>query len=338
MNQPQAPKPKKGKSLMFSALESGLDSLNDPAVLAQLPIPVSPPLTPGEAVVLSPSVPSADGELSLDQLDPSADQARTHFDPVELEELAQSIREKGVLQPLLVRPRNGRFQILAGERRWRAAKLAGLERVPVYIREMDDEASDEISLIENLHRADLNRVEKLEKILTLISNRSGQSRRWAISALRQAWALKQGRRPSGPVATDTELETLRSYLTRLGVGLSSLVVSSLPCLAWPSPVYQAVASGKIGVRFAEIIVKRPIPQQDGLLILAGQLDIEAFVQRLAGEGRPPATVAKTEPLSEGLNRRFGGLASVKSRGQRTTITLVANSEEELSRIKKALKL
>jgi ParB family transcriptional regulator, chromosome partitioning protein len=338
MSQSEAPKPKKGKSLMASALANGLDSLNDPAVVVQLTQPVSPPLTPQEVNARTPQVPMADGELGLDLLDPSTDQARTYFDPNELEELAQSIREKGVLQPLLVRPRNGRFQILAGERRWRAATLAGLERVPVYIRELDDAASDEISLIENLHRADLNRIEKLEKILHLIANRYGRTRDWAIAALRQSWAIKQGRRPSQPVATEDELEALRTYLVRLGVGLSSLVVSSLPCLGWPLAVYAAVASGQVGIRFAELIVKQPEDKYESLLGLAEDLDFEAFAAKLAEETHPKASAGLpvARAVVEGLKRRFGVGVKVSSRQGQTSIILTAKDDQELDRLVKAL--
>jgi ParB family transcriptional regulator, chromosome partitioning protein len=340
VSQPQAPKPKKGKSLMASALESGLDSLNDPAVLVQLTPPVSPPLTPEEASPQPIPLPQADRELALELLDPSSDQARTYFDPIELEELAQSIREKGVLQPLLVRPRDGRFQILAGERRWRAAKLAGLERVPVYIREMDDAASEEISLIENLHRADLNRVEKLEKILHLIGNRYDRTRDWAIAALRQAWAIKQGRRPTQPVASESELETLRTYLVRLGIGLSNLVVSSLPCLAWPPMVYRAVASGRVGMRFAELIVKQAEDRHAALLEVAERLDLEAFSLMLMGEtkSKSPAEPSVDLALVDGLKKRFGVGVKVSSRQGQTSITLTAKNDQEWERLLNALKL
>jgi ParB family transcriptional regulator, chromosome partitioning protein len=323
---------------MASALASGLDSLNDPAVMVQLTQPVSPPLTPQGVNAPTPQAPLADGELALDLLDPSTDQARTYFDPIELEELAQSIREKGVLQPLLVRPRNGRYQILAGERRWRAAKFAGLERVPVYIRELDDAASDEISLIENLHRADLNRIEKLEKILHLIANRYGRTRDWAIAALRQSWATKQGRRPSQPVATEDELETLRTYLLRLGVGLSSLVVSSLPCLAWPSAVYAAVASGQVGIRVAELILKQPEDRHESLVLLAADLDFEAFAASLAGETQPKSSVglSVSRAVVDGLKKRFGVGVKVSAKQGQTSIILTAKNDQELQRLLKAL--
>jgi len=87
-------------------------------------------------------------------------QPRQHFDPAALEELAQSIREQGVLQPLLVRPVGNELQLIAGERRWRAAQLAGLTEIPVLVRPLNDERALEVAIIENLQREDLNPLEQ----------------------------------------------------------------------------------------------------------------------------------------------------------------------------------
>lgn len=339
MTIPVQPKLKKGKSLMSSALESGLDSLNDPAVLAQLHQPVRPPLTGSESTPNTAPKPTADSELRLDQLEPNPDQARTHFDLSELEELAESIRQKGVLQPLLVRPLAGeRYQIQAGERRWRAAKLAGLISVPVYIREFDDRTSQEISLVENLHRSDLNRVEKLEKVLQLLALRFEKSRDWAVAVLRQAWAVKQGRRASRPVADPEELLALNAYLVQLGVGLSNLVVSSMPCLAWPPEIYRAVATGWVGIRYAELILKQPDEAYLGLLELARKLDFEAFAASLVGEtskAKKPDLKIDAQTL-KGLKSRFGKSAKVVSRNGQTIVTLTAKNDQEWQALRKAL--
>lgn len=99
--------------------------------------------------------------LRLSEIEPNRDQPRKQFEPQALEELAQSIRAHGILQPLLVRPMtDGRYQLVAGERRYRAARLAGLEQVPVTIREMDDKETAAVALIENLQRQDLNPLEE----------------------------------------------------------------------------------------------------------------------------------------------------------------------------------
>ena len=101
--------------------------------------------------------------IRLSEIEPNLSQPRKEFDEAALSELADSIAAHGVLQPLLVRPtKNGMYQIVAGERRWRAARIAGLSEVPVLIRELSDEETDQMALIENLQREDLNALETAE--------------------------------------------------------------------------------------------------------------------------------------------------------------------------------
>lgn len=103
------------------------------------------------------------GALPLGLIDPCVSQPRRHFDEAALAELADSIRIKGVLQPIMVRPAgSGRYEIVAGERRWRASQMAGLHDIPVVIREMQESDSFEAALIENIQRADLNPIEESE--------------------------------------------------------------------------------------------------------------------------------------------------------------------------------
>mgnify|MGYP002610766230 CR=1 FL=1 len=99
-------------------------------------------------------------ELPVSEIEPNRDQPRKAFDEEQLEELADSIRKYGVLQPLLVQKKGDSYEIIAGERRWRAAKLAGLKKVPVVIREYNPQQTMEIALIENLQREDLNPIEE----------------------------------------------------------------------------------------------------------------------------------------------------------------------------------
>jgi ParB family transcriptional regulator, chromosome partitioning protein len=98
--------------------------------------------------------------VDIDLIEPSPYQPRTHFREEALAELAQSIQVSGIIQPLVLRKIGARFQLLAGERRWRAAQRAGLSRVPAVIREVTDEAALEITLVENIQREDLNPIEE----------------------------------------------------------------------------------------------------------------------------------------------------------------------------------
>lgn len=133
--------------------------------------------------------------LRLSQIEPNRDQPRKIFSEEALNELADSIREHGVLQPLLVRPLpGGSYQLVAGERRWRASRMAGLQEVPVVIREMDEEQAMEIALIENLQREDLNAIEEATGYKQLmerygmtqeqVAKRVGKSRPAIANALR----------------------------------------------------------------------------------------------------------------------------------------------------------
>lgn len=134
-------------------------------------------------------------ELRLSEIEPNKDQPRVHFDEDALQELADSIQTHGLLQPIVVRPMlGGTYQIVAGERRWRACRIAGLTSVPVIVKELDDKQTMELALIENLQRRDLNPVEeangysRLLKEFSLtqdeVADRVGKSRSAVTNALR----------------------------------------------------------------------------------------------------------------------------------------------------------
>ncbi len=110
------------------------------------------------------SAPDASGvrEVEIARIRPNPAQPRIHFDEESIAELAESIAERGVLQPILLRPDGEGFQLVAGERRWRAAQRARLHTIPALIRDIDDSTSAEIALIENIQRQDLNAIEEAE--------------------------------------------------------------------------------------------------------------------------------------------------------------------------------
>ena len=133
-------------------------------------------------------------ELDIDRIDPAEGQPRSFFKESALEELAQSIRHNGIIQPLVVRRSGDRFQIIAGERRWRAAQKAGLHTVPCVVKEVSDENSLELSLIENIQREELNPIEEANAYRKLlekgdltqedVSQRVGKTRSSITNALR----------------------------------------------------------------------------------------------------------------------------------------------------------
>ena len=133
-------------------------------------------------------------EINVSDITPCSFQPRTNFDEDALRSLSDSIKEKGVLQPLLVRRRNGKYEIIAGERRWRAAQMAGLKKVPVVIKDLTDQETLEIALIENLQRENLSAIEEAEGLNRLMQEYSytqdvlgkviGKSRSYIANSLR----------------------------------------------------------------------------------------------------------------------------------------------------------
>lgn len=148
-------------------LGQGLDGLLGPAPSASpsRPAPASPTIG-GKPVIDRPA-----SSAAIEDVHPGQAQPRTRFEEAALEELTQSIRELGVLEPILVRTRAaGGFEIVAGERRWRAAQRAGLREVPIFIKELTEKASFEAALVENIQRADLNPLETAKAYQRLIAD------------------------------------------------------------------------------------------------------------------------------------------------------------------------
>lgn len=189
--------------------------------------------------------------LRLTQIEPNKEQPRKTFDQKALQELAKSIEANGVLQPMLVRPmEDGSYQLVAGERRWRASRMAGLTEVPVIIREMSDEQAMQISLIENLQREDLNPIEEAEGLQLLISRYS----------LTQEEAASRVGRSRPAIANSIRLlglpEEVRE-LTRIG-DISAGHARALLALGNPDEMVAAAAQIKkeeLSVRDVERLVK-----------------------------------------------------------------------------------
>jgi ParB family transcriptional regulator, chromosome partitioning protein len=169
-----------------NALGRGLGALiREPE---QLPASLTPSPEPAAVRSTTPQL------VDIDLIEPSPYQPRTRFREETLAELAQSIQTSGIIQPLVLRPLGSRFQLLAGERRWRAAQRAGLARVPAVVREVTDEAALEITLVENIQREDLNPVEEARAFERLINDfqltqeevatRTGKDRATVANAVR----------------------------------------------------------------------------------------------------------------------------------------------------------
>jgi ParB family chromosome partitioning protein len=179
-----------------NALGRGLGALirePDPQVPTAAPVAGSPS-TGTAAVPARESMSAGPQEIDTDLIQPSPFQPRTRFREEALEELARSIKASGIIQPLVVRPVAGRYQLIAGERRWRAAQRAGLTRVSAIVRQVSDELALEMTLVENIQREDLNAIETARAFERLmeefqltqesVAERTGKDRATVANAVR----------------------------------------------------------------------------------------------------------------------------------------------------------
>jgi ParB family chromosome partitioning protein len=183
-------------------------------------------------------------------------QPRRYFDLDKLEQLVLSIKEHGILEPLLVRPRSGgEYELVAGERRYRAAQKLGLAEVPVVIRKLTDEEALALSLIENLHREDLNPVEETEGILQLLSLKLNVAVEETISLLYRMQNEAKGKVTQNVLGSQSG-EEVKSLFDSLGLmSWESFASSRLPLLKLPTEVLDALRRGEIEYTKATAIAR-----------------------------------------------------------------------------------
>lgn len=193
-------------------------------------------------------------------------QPRRYFDPEKLAQLTQSVKEHGILEPLLVRPLEDGYELIAGERRYRAAKEVGLAEVPVVVREFNDRQALQVALIENLQRDDLNPVDETEGLLQLMAIELDISTDEIVSILNQAANAKK----RGQELTDNvirQLEAIESLLSTVGrFTAESFRVNRLPLLNLPQDVLDVLRQGKIEFTKARAIARiKDEDQREALL-------------------------------------------------------------------------
>ena len=251
---------------------------------------------------------ASETKLPIEDIVPNPNQPRIHFNETELRELSESIQEHGVLQPLLVRKHGNGYEIIAGERRYQASKLAGLEELPVIIKDVDDEQMLALALIENLQRSDLNPVEEAKGYRQLI-DASGMTQE-ALSK-----AVSKSR---------------------------SAITNSLRLLDLPEVVQQMIFEGKLTAGHARAILA--VPYEDARIKLAEKVVAEGLSVRAtenlaplfsAGEtpkAARPATPQSFKKAARVLRQVFNTNVRVKSSRGKNKIEIEFKDEEELSRI------
>lgn len=271
-------------------------------------IPRRPALGRGLAALI-PQAPAAAAtgllRLAIERIRPEPRQPRRRFDPTALEELAASIREQGVLSPILVRRHGAEYRIVAGERRWRAAQKAGLQEIPAVVKELGDEAAFEVALIENLQREDLDPLEEAE----------------AYRRLTEEHGL-------------TQEEAAR----RVGKDRST-VANALRLLRLPAEVRSAVAQGELSMGHARALLA--VPDEARLAALAKQIVARGLsvreTERLAakekqgpkGAKEPARTFADQEAR---LQRLLGARARLQSDGRKGRIEIPFGTLDEYERL------
>lgn len=234
-------------------LGRGLTSLM--ADIDPSPVPTDPSAAPKKEG----NAQSRERQIPIEKIQPNLNQPRKSFDDERLNELAASIKERGIIQPVIVRPMAGtvdEFQLVAGERRWRAAQRAGLHEMPVIIREMDEREVLEVAIIENIQREDLNPIEEAESYRQLLesygytqqqlSNSLGKSRSHIANLLRLLSLPEQ------------VLDLIKAG--RLSMGHARALVPSENALA----LAQMVIARGLSVREVENLMKRPKSQIDAM--------------------------------------------------------------------------
>lgn len=250
--------------------------------------------------------------LKIGDIEPNKDQPRKEFDSEQLNQLAQSISKHGIIQPLTVREKNGAYQIVAGERRWRAAKIAGLSEVPVRIMELSDSETAQIALIENLQREDLNPIEEAN----------------GYKQLSEKYGLKQEE-------------------IALGVGKArSSITNALRLLELPEEVKEMAKQGKLSQGHCKALLS--VQDEIKQLELAHKIAAEGLSVRQA-EGLAKTASGKSakgkqqKPIPQfykeaeiSLKELLGQTVKITPKRNKITLEISCKTEEELREILKVI--
>ncbi|MBL8535874.1 MAG: ParB/RepB/Spo0J family partition protein [Hyphomonadaceae bacterium] len=274
------------------------------------------PLAPAR-VVDAPAPPAGSESgprgLAIDLVQRNASQPRKHFDETELAELASSIRAHGVLQPILVRPiPGGRYEIVAGERRWRAAQRAGLHAIPAVVRELDEVEVLEIAIVENVQRTDLNPIEEAQGFQALI-DRFGRTQQEIAEAVGKS-------RPH--------------------------IANMLRLLSLPEDLRDMVRDGRLSAGHARAILTAPDPRALALRALSEGLnvrEIERLAQQAKDEKHGPrvshieSKSADTRALEQSLSGALGLDVKISEKGAGGELKITYKTLEQLDDVIRRLR-
>ena len=245
-------------------------------------------------------------EIEIGRIRPNPNQPRIQFTEESIDELADSIAERGVLQPILLRPHGDGFEIIAGERRWRAAQRARLHTIPALVRDTDEATTAELALIENIQREDLNAIEEAEGYRQLIQ-RHGHTQENVARIVHKS----------------------RSHVTNL-----------LRLLDLPEAVRQSLLKGDISMGHARAVAAAPDPEALTREIVAKGLSVRQAEARAKRAKKGPGELVLKERTGDAdlaaLERQLGDMLGLKvevgHKGQGGTVTLHYSSLDQLDMI------
>jgi ParB family chromosome partitioning protein len=319
-----SPALRQSQGMAKPALGRGLGALlGGTPVLPKSPTPASSTVPSTPVIVVPPPAPQvADNRevvrrVPLTQIRPSSLQPRKDFQPEALRELADSIKEQGIVQPLIVRQKPDHFELIAGERRWRASQLLGLAEVPVIVRQADDRAVLEMALIENLQRENLNAIEEAQGYAQLVTQ----------------FQLTQ---------EDVSLKVGKSR---------AVVANALRLLKLPAPIQACVRDGRLSVGHAKVILgladeknqklaaERVI--KEGLNVRQAEGLVAKLQHRKSGPAKsgvvvPLPTDAHVSDLENRIRERLGTKVHLKYAQGKGALEISFFSDDELERILQVL--
>lgn len=270
------------------------------------------------ALMSDPDATLASGEagpiqtVPISELKANPSQPRTHFDPAQLDDLVASVKEKGVLTPLLVRPAGDGYEIIAGERRWRASQRAGIHDLPVVVREVSDQEALELALVENVQRADLTPIEEAKGYRRLMDE---------FGYTQEALSKQLGKS--------------RSHIANI-----------LRLMSLPTKVQKAVDEGRLSTGHAKALIGTPDAERLALLVENRGLNVrqtEALVRGDIGGPAPsrklkPAKVkdADTQALEQEISEALGLTVAVDHKGPGGSVTIRYTELDQLDLISERL--
>ena len=247
--------------------------------------------------------------VRINEVEPNANQPRKNFEPTELETLAESITQYGMIQPITVRAMDGMYQIITGERRWRAARMAGLSEVPVIIITADDKKAAELALVENIQRSDLNPIEEAK----------------GFSALIEEYGLTQ-----------------EEAAKRIGKSRSA-VTNILRLLNLPESVRKMIETGELSTGHAKVLLGMASPEameKTAIQIISRDLSVretEKLVKTMEEsmnkeDEKIVHDVDHTRSLELLVQKKLGRTIKINEKGKKRSITIGYSDNEDLEKL------